>query len=75
MVNRKTKRMRLVEAKYGRPLEEVLGSLYRDLGSIQGVARALGTSRCTVWMWMRLCDIEVRQWLLPGDGQQDSKDL
>lgn len=58
-VSTKTRPMRRVEARIGRPIEEFLAEGYRSKTQEQ-LAEELGVDRSTVHRWMRDLDIEAR---------------
>lgn len=55
----KTKPMRRVERRIGRPLEEYLAEAYQSKTQEQ-IGSELGVDRSTVNRWMRDLDIEAR---------------
>jgi transposase-like protein len=57
MTGTATVTVQLLEARQGKPLREILVALYREHGSIAKVARALGVTRQTLWLWMKLIDM------------------
>lgn len=57
----KTKPMRVIEARMGRPLEELFRELYVERGLTQAeVAAHLGIEASTVSRWMTALGIEAR---------------
>lgn len=53
--------MQLVEARLGRPLEDVIRELYVDQGRMQReVAKTLGIDTGTLSRWMRELGIDAR---------------
>ena len=56
---RKTRAMREIEKRLGRPLEEVIPELYGRYGTEDGVGRALGITRHTLYTWRGLLGIEI----------------
>jgi hypothetical protein len=65
---RKTQAMLAVEAKYGRPIDDVLKHLYVGEGrSMAGIGWLLGVSPSTIWFWMLKFGIPSRRWMLPGE--------
>ncbi len=48
----KTKMMREVEARLGRPLEEILPEKYDEFGSLEAVGEFLGIKPNTLYLWM-----------------------
>lgn len=47
----KSRDMQLVEQKYGKPLDDVIRGLHKELKSIPAVADRLGVKRQTLWKW------------------------
>lgn len=56
----KTTAMLLVEARLGRPVEEVIREVYDAGGMQKDVAEALGIEGSTVSRWMKDLGIEAR---------------
>lgn len=53
--------MQLVEARFGRPIDQLLRELYLDEGLTQSqIAEKLGVRRATVSRWMQVLGIESR---------------
>ncbi|MHB0977338.1 MAG: hypothetical protein ACYC1U_09110 [Candidatus Aquicultorales bacterium] len=74
---RKTRKMRQVEAAFGRPIETVLEELYKT-NTFEGVSSQLGkigvdVSLGTLSLWFLKLDLPTRRWLIPekGDHQRD----
>ena len=64
---RKTKMMVAVEAKFRRPLEELLPEMVTDIG-LSASANVLGVSKATLGYWLLKLGINVRRIALgPGD--------
>lgn len=49
--------MAQIEARYGRPLKEVLVDLYEENKKIEKVAQELGITRQALWYWMKFLGI------------------
>jgi transposase len=62
----KTPMMRTLEAAYRRDIRQVIQDLYRETGSIPGVARALCVSKESVYTWIELLNgseaLEFEGW-------------
>ena len=56
----KTELMQKIELEHGRPLEDVILDLYEEHGDFDSVATALGISRNTLWMWLKMRGIGAR---------------
>ena len=64
---RKTRLMRQVEDRYGRPLERLLADMYNEKG-LPGMADELQVSKATLWYWLLRFGITVRRVALaPGE--------
>ena len=73
MARQKTRLMKQVESKYGRPLEEVLPDLYNELG-LPGMSEELGISKGTLWYWLLKYNVSVRRGALrPGESLEIHK--
>lgn len=58
-MTRKTANMWELEAKYGKPLREIIEDTVERQGTINGSARELGISRQTLWHYCRFVGIEI----------------
>lgn len=68
MARQKTRLMRQVEERYGRPLERLLPDLYNELG-LPGMSEELGISKGTLWYWLLKYNVSVRRVALgPGES-------
>ena len=68
MARQKTRLMRQVEDRYGRPLERLLPELYNELG-LPGMADELNISKGTLWYWLLKFGVNVRRVALgPGES-------
>ncbi len=65
---KKTRRMRELEERFGKPIDELLREQYRSLGTLERVGQALGIGPATVWFWMFKFGIDRRQWVLPEEN-------
>ena len=64
---KKSRRMREVEERLGKPLEEVLPRLLSEKGFAQ-TASELGVSKATVGYWLLKLGLNARRvYLQPGD--------
>lgn len=64
---RKTRLMKSVEDRYGRPLERLLADMYNEKG-LPGMADEMGVSKATLWYWLLRFGISVRRVALaPGE--------
>ncbi len=64
---RKTRLMRQVEDRYGRPLDRLLADMYNEKG-LPAMAEELGVSKATLWYWLLKFGITVRRVALaPGE--------
>ena len=64
---RKTKRMRGVEERYDRPLEQLLPQMYNGMG-LPAMATEMGVSKGTLWYWLLKFGINVRRIAIaPGE--------
>ena len=62
-----TRRVQAVEARFKRPLVDVLVDLYNDRG-FEGMTKELGVGRSTAWYWLLRCGIRIeRVALRPGE--------
>lgn len=66
---RRSKQMLEVEAKYGKPLPELLRELHRELGSHHAVAEYLGIPSPTVYYWFRKFDVPLNRFMVPEEVQ------
>jgi transcriptional regulator with PAS, ATPase and Fis domain len=57
---RKTRAMREIEERYGRPIEQVLTEVFNRHGSYEEAAAELGIDHTTLWRWMDGLGICVR---------------
>jgi hypothetical protein len=64
---RKTGRMLEVEARLGRPVEEVLRERHRALGNYAKVAEELDLPPSTVYNWMLRFGIPLSEFVVPDD--------
>lgn len=53
--------MRLIEARYGKPIVPILVSALNQYGSVAAAADALGIDTETLYTWMRRLGIELRK--------------
>ena len=68
MVNRKTKKMLVVEARFQQPLEKMLPELVTEWG-LSATADQLGVSKATLGYWLLNLGINVRRVALaPGES-------
>ena len=66
-MTRKTKLMKRIEARYNRPLEELLPDMYNEKG-LPAMAAEIGVSKGTIWYWLLKFGINVRRVALsPGE--------
>ncbi len=73
MARQKTRLMKQVESKYGRPLEELLPDLYNEFG-LPGMSEELGISKGTLWYWLLKYNVSViRVALRPGESLEIHK--
>lgn len=61
----KTKGMLAAEAKYGRPIDDVITDLLAKLGSQAAVARELGITETTMSRWLERLGFEPRRVIGP----------
>ena len=67
-MSRKTRLMRDVEERYGRPLERLLADMYNEKG-LPAMAEEIGVSKATLWYWLLRFGITVRRVALaPGEA-------
>ena len=68
MVNRKTKKMLVVEERFQQPLEKMLPELVTEWG-LSATADQLGVSKATLGYWLLKLGINVRRVALaPGES-------
>lgn len=66
MLHRKSKTMREVETRLGKPVEEIIRELYIDRDMLQAdVAAELGISGPTLSIWMLKLGIPARRYAHP----------
>lgn len=74
----KTRRMRQIEARYGRPVKKVLRDLYqtRTLKEVSAELRRAGidVSVGTLSMWFLKLNIATRCWTLPEEQGEETTD-
>jgi transcriptional regulator with PAS, ATPase and Fis domain len=57
----KSLRMQLLEHEYGKPIEQIIGDLYDELGSHDAVAQRLGINRISLLEWRQRLGIRTRR--------------
>lgn len=67
-MRRKTHMMQLVEARMGRPLEELVPELLNKYRYQFEVARELGISESLLSRWMAMLGIEVRREIVMANN-------
>ena len=66
----KTREMQLLEAAHGRPIQELLRSLYEDDGlTVEAIAERLQLTKGTVSRWMERFGIRARR---PGTAHREA---
>ena len=56
----KTELMLSIERRFGKPLEDLILSLYNGLGSTAKVAAALNINTVTLWQWNKRLGINIK---------------
>lgn len=56
----KSRLMKEVEKRYGKPLKAILVEKYNTLG-LPGMAEEIGVSKATLWYWMLHEHVEVER--------------
>ena len=54
-----------IETQQGKPMREILLALYEQYGDKTSVARHLGVSRTTVWIWLLQLGLQESTVLVP----------
>lgn len=54
-----------IEAQQGKPMNEILLEAYEQYGDKSSVAKHLGVSRTTVWIWLLQVGLQERTVLVP----------
>ena len=74
MARGKTKLMKQVEERYGRPLERLLPEMYNELG-LPGMSEELGISKGTLWYWLLKMNLTVKRVALaPGESLEITRE-
>ena len=62
----KTRKMETIEKETGKDIKELLWHRYVEEGfSQQAIAKQLGVSISTIWLWLFKLGIPARQWQHP----------
>lgn len=59
-----------IEARFGKPIQDVLTELFEQYGSQHQVARVLGVGQGTVSIWLMRLGLEQRTVLVPTGGSR-----
>lgn len=63
----------LIEAEYGKPMEEILVELYQKFGNQREVADVLGVSKSSISWWLTRCGLRQVTRLEPRNGGRNER--
>lgn len=61
----------LIEAEYGKPMEEILVELYQKFGNQREVAEELNVSKSSISWWLTRCGLRQVTRLEPIRGRNE----